>query len=552
MSDDRGTPEPYRPPGVPGGEPEPTAPVRVPPPPAGPPERAAPPRPQPERPEPQRPSPAAEPAGTPPQPAAPPAAQPPAAAHRPPTDLDDFLARAVDRQIAEQRSLREALQELTNAVRELQARPAVSSSGPGIDLAELEARVGRAVATASPGFDPKEMEARLTRAVAAARPPIDPAELEARIARALSSASGSAAVDPAEIEARISRAVASSTEVLVGEFRDLRSTVVPGLQRATEASSGSRAIEHDMAILRDAIGGLSADVEGIAQALIDLNGGLRDWADGIDANIEAVKAAVKETRDTAARVEELQADASELRARRGDSLPLLPVEGELTDERRAPGVSLAPRDITTEIEQRVKETIELSLYLADQIESFDKAIANIGDLPSRLEGVVSQALKRMLAARAKLDRDAELTLDEAVATLDEHVGAIADLGSIAEMQARLEAGLDAIADAIDRSADGDLPHAGTALKKASTRAPKPAPKKRTSVRKSAKAKAKTKTEAKRSRAKSTSRASKGSKPAAKRTQARRRKPPEADYLSLDADELAVPSRDRAAHIPDGD
>ena len=135
--DPRGPAEPYRPPAPSGSEPEPTGPVRVPP---------APSRPEPQRPEPIEPArmpPTAPPAperATPPERAAAPAAQ-----HRPPTDLDEFLARAVDRQIAEQRALREALQELTNAVRELQARPtqAAAPAGPAFDPAEIEARIAR-------------------------------------------------------------------------------------------------------------------------------------------------------------------------------------------------------------------------------------------------------------------------------------------------------------------------------------------------------------------------------------------------------------------------
>ncbi len=508
--------------------------------------------PTPARPQPQRSGPSGEDARTPPAPAAPPertappdpraAAGPPAVQHRPPTDLDEFLARAVDRQIAEQRALREAMQELTNAVRELQAAPA---SGPAFDLAELEARIARAVASGSPAFDP-EMEARIVRAVAASRPAVDPAEIEARVQRAVASGTSGGAVDPAEIEARVSRAVSSSTDVLVGELRDLRSTVLPGLQRATEASSGSRAIEHDMAILRDAVGSLSADVEGIAQALIDLNAGLRDWADGIDENIEVVKDAVKQARDVAARAEELQADAIEVAQRRADrradSLPLLPVEGELVDE-PTPGMAIEARNLTSEIEQRVKETIELSLYLADQIESFDKAISNLGDLPTRLEGVISQALKRTLAARAKLDRDAETALDEAVATLDEHVATIGDLAGIAELQTRLESGLDAIAEAIDRSADGGLPRAGTSLARAAARSSKASARRKTQARKASKSKAKAAPKAKRS---SKSAAAKRSTARRKRGgSARKKTPPEAEYVSLDADPN-VPS------VPDGD
>ena len=43
---------------------------------------------------------------------------------RQPTELDEFLSRAVDRQVAEQRALREALNALRDAVSELRLPPA--------------------------------------------------------------------------------------------------------------------------------------------------------------------------------------------------------------------------------------------------------------------------------------------------------------------------------------------------------------------------------------------------------------------------------------------
>jgi hypothetical protein len=215
-------------------------------------------------------------------------------------------------------------------------------------------------------------------------------------------------------------------------------------------------------------------------------------------------------------------------------------------------VAIAPRDITSEIEQRVKETIELSLYLADQIESFDKAISNLGDLPTRLEGVISQALKRTLAARAKLDRDAEMALDEAVATLDEHVATIGDVAGVAEMQARLESGLDAIAEAIDRSADGGLPRAGTSLAKAAARSRKTTPRKKAGARKASKGKAKPAPKGKAKPAPK-AKAKRSTSAAAKRSAARRkRKPRDPDYLSLDTVPDDRGQTPRPPRVSDGD
>jgi hypothetical protein len=178
------------------------------------------------------------------------------------------------------------------------------------------------------------------------------------------------------------------------------------------------------------------------------------------------------TQERAAAEERAAVDAAEIAVGEiVDDAPALPDLPEAAPLELAP-----PRDVTAEIEQRVKETIELSLYLADQIESFDKVIANLGDLPTRLEGVVSQALKRTLAARAKLDREAEMALDEVVATLDEHVGTVGDLASTAEGVRELAAGqsqiannLRALAEAIDRSFEGRAPRAASSIAKKARR-----------------------------------------------------------------------------------
>jgi methyl-accepting chemotaxis protein len=497
----------------------------------------------------------------------PPGGAAPAGERRAPAELDEFLARAVDRQIAEQRALRESLTQLSRVVAELHARPAPA---PAVDLDDLEARVKRAIDATAQRF--------------------------------------------------------------TSELRELRATVLPSIDRAVEASGGIRSVETDIGTLRDAVGGLSADVEGIAQALIDLNAGLRDWAEGVDRNVDAVREAAQQSRDAlaesrdavqqtrgaleetrhamqetrgaaevsrdavlrsqgvveesrdamvrsqgaleesrdavlesrnaleesrdavlqvrdiATRVEERSAQAVEaVDDRYAESRPLLPVEGEFIDVDETGAIpvtevtALAPRDFGSEIEQRVKETIELSLYLADQIESFDKAISNLGDLPTRLEGVISQALKRTLAARAKLDREAEMALDEVVATLDEHVENIGDLADtattvreLAAGQARLASGLEAIAEAIDRSSEGRPSRAARSVAKVSTRkaAPKPgAGKQKPAAGKTAAPRESAKTVAKTS-AKRTAKTGAKGKPAPAR---RKRASPDSSYLSLDAD-----------------
>ncbi len=423
---------------------------------------------------------------------------------RPAPELDEFLARAVDRQIAEQRALRTTLTDLRDAVTQLQSRPT-----PAVDLDDLDQRIGRHV------------------------------------------------------------------------------------QEATGAATAD---------LRASIGGISADVEGIAQALIDLNSGLRDWAKGIDRNLGAVMQTVERVRDVAgdvvdhqtramealrsstAQSREVQADVldtaratadhtqqmhdeliewvqSERERHRALEAPLIEipfsdvvasdvVAGEIAAETAivpmigsplvdASLVQVPVADVASDIAQQVKESIELSLYLADQIEDFDRVIGKMGDLPSRLEAVISQALKRTLAARGKLDREAEVAMDDALVVLDEHIekiGRFADdedavreltlrqvelASRVESLQAEMFVRLEALAEAIDRSADGSQPRAAASLARARPTASRPKTTTKAKTTKARTTKAKT-TKAKTTKAKTTK--AKTTKANPKRRPTRRRTP----------------------------
>jgi SMC interacting uncharacterized protein involved in chromosome segregation len=417
------------------------------------------------------------------------------------SELDEFLARAVDRQIAEQRALRETLTQLRDELSHIQSQPT-----PTVDMDELDERLRRHI------------------------------------------------------------------------------------ERSLEMAAGD---------LRGAVSGVSADVEGIAQALIDMNSGLRAWADGIDRSINTVlqtservrevvggvhemqtraieamrtsnaqsqqllNQVVELTRASAAQSSELQAQTlesatatadhtrelhTELRGMQGD---LQQMHAELMEsaqaaEARAPAGGYGPligdetaivpsvglegsimpapaiTEFANDIEQQVKESIELSLYLADQIEDFDRVIGKMGDLPNRLEAVITQALKRTLAARGKLDREAEIALDDVLTVVDEHAERIGSFGESEEVVRDLTSGqdelssrvetlhadvldrLEVLAEAIDRSHAGKTPRAAAALARGS----------RSSRAKSG-----------RSKAKSTK---KGSSAAAKRNARRRAKPKNSD------------------------
>jgi hypothetical protein len=273
---------------------------------------------------------------------------------RPPSELDEFLTRAVDRQIAEQRALREALTELTGAVREL-----------------------------------------------ADRPPLD--------------------VDA--LAEHVQTITQNNQQAISAEFRQFHETTLPSVERALDAARGVRAMEEEVGAVRDTVSVVSTDVEGIAQALIELNAGLREWSDGVDRNIAGATQAVRQLRESVEHYREI----AEREPERQSPLaaPIVNVDtGPLVDQPEYAEAELLPvvvPPVDPEVVQRTQENVEMILHLADQIEDFDGVITRMADLPLKLEGVISQALRRAMAGRAKLDRDAEVALDDIVATLDEHV-----------------------------------------------------------------------------------------------------------------------------------
>jgi uncharacterized phage infection (PIP) family protein YhgE len=257
-------------------------------------------------------------------------------------ELDEFITRAVDRQIAEQRSLREHLAALTDAVNALGE-----------------------------------------------------------------SADAEAVVDTADLVHSVRDATRSAVDPIVSEMRVLADSVAASAQRGAPQEQGAQHSD-DLTALRGSMNSLSADIDGIAQALIDLNAGLRDWAAGVDRNIAGIRETVEQVKEVATVAQEIQVAAlDDTQGQRAIVLDDVADTEIVVDDR-------------SEIEKRLKESIELSLYLADQIEEFDRVLRGMGDLPKRLEGVVAQGVRRTLTARAKLDSEAATILDDAVASLDEY------------------------------------------------------------------------------------------------------------------------------------
>lgn len=297
--------------------------------------------------------------------------------------VEDILSSAVDRQIAQQRSLQEALSGIRDAIEglrsELDARPTGEVDDAVLERLEALDERRRAMAERIEE-ERRELAVRIDGL---------PDALFRGVRDALTpQLAGAEALERlrAELEARGD----SSAVTEIGD--ELRSTL-DGLGERIEASG--------------------KDVEALAQAVLDLNGALRDWSDGIESRVGSL-------------AETLVGGLSDLASTQKEALEsLATVVGRTSDgvrdsvaESMSEAVQPLDRGLAT-MRERITDVEEVSRYIQDQAADLDKLLRGLRELPDRLEAVVAQALRRALTARASFERDARRALDDAVAPISE-------------------------------------------------------------------------------------------------------------------------------------
>ncbi|HVE92705.1 MAG TPA: hypothetical protein VNE62_10490 [Actinomycetota bacterium] len=227
--------------------------------------------------------------------------------------------------------------------------------------------------------------------------------------------------------------------------------------------------------LKVALTAASGDVKTLAQAMLDLNGGLREWSDRLEQRIAGLATALLQAlRDlTLSQEAALSSVADEVAAATAD------MRRELGDQMHDTTRSLGSR--LDGVREQLVESRELTGYLRDQTEDLDKVLGGLGDVPQRLEGVVAQALRRALTVRAGLMAEAEKVMTQVFAPIESRAQDLAasleaasasveeakldeDLRLMAVRQDELAARVDEIQDSIEAQlAEAEAQRRETAL-----------------------------------------------------------------------------------------
>lgn len=290
---------------------------------------------------------------------------------RPVPGLEDLLSSAVERQISEQRELQEVLSGIREAVDALRSE---LSAPPAAADPELRQRID-------------ELPAALFKGVREALAP----------------------------QFEVPEALERTLEELRDRLADGPTQTAPGLEAG--------AVEEIGGLVRTA----SQDVQALAQAMLDLNAGLREWAEGIEERVGGLgRSLVEGLHDLAVAQQEalgalggaVTTSTTELRR---------DLRGVVRDTARTLG------DRLDGVDERLVEAGELSRYLRDQTEDLDRVLSGLGEVPQRLEGVVAQALRRALTIRAGLVREAEKTLERVLSPVEEKLDRlVTSLETVAE------------------------------------------------------------------------------------------------------------------------
>ncbi len=289
---------------------------------------------------------------------------------RPVPGLEDLLSSAVERQVSEQRELQQVLSGIREAV----------------DALRSEAATPREAADPALRERLDELPGALYQGVREALAP--------------------------------QFAVPQALERTLAELRD-RLAATPAEADGLEAA----AVEEIGGLVRTA----SQDVQALAQAMLDLNAGLREWAGEIEQRVGSLgRTLVEGLHDLAVAQEEalgslggaVTSSTAELRK---------DLRGVVRDTARTLG------DRLDGVDERLVEAGDLSRYLRDQTEDLDRVLSGLGEVPQRLEGVVAQALRRALTIRAGLVREAEKTLERVLSPVEEKLDRlVTSLETVAE------------------------------------------------------------------------------------------------------------------------
>ncbi|HVL82464.1 MAG TPA: hypothetical protein VM840_12820 [Actinomycetota bacterium] len=340
--------------------------------------------------------------------------------------FEDVITAAVDRQLSEQRALQDVLVRVQESLEALARTVDEQADRQGPDLGGIPDAV-RALS--------EVIRERLER-------------IEGRL--------GDQPVP--DVGGAVREELASALDPLVA---DVRQAAEAHGGRLAEIEEAVRALREDAAsepaldALHVSIRAASDDVQALAQAVLDLNAGLRDWSGRIEERVDDLSRSVSDTlRDQADEQRRWQDQVA-------DTVVAAVTEmgGMVKESTRALG------DRLDGVEQQLVEAESLSSYLRDQTEDLDKVLTGLGDVPQRLEGAVAQALRRALTVRAGLIGEAEKALDKVfsplssrldrmIASMDEVGSAMSDeklteeVRRVAQRQSELDSRLDEMQDTV--------------------------------------------------------------------------------------------------------